>query len=80
MSDPDLKPPPIAADITAALDHDRLDYAADMLGAASRFSACAAVAAADRDLALLAVRSRQSVIALKEAVLALAVLGSEAVG
>jgi hypothetical protein len=75
MSDPDFQPPPIAADVTDALDHDRLDYVADTLAKASRFAAGASFAAESGDIETLAIRSRQAIIALKEACLVLGELG-----
>ena len=75
MSDPDFKPPPLAADITAALDADRLDYITDVLSKASRFCAGASFAAEAGDVETLAIRTRLSVIALKEACLVIGELG-----
>ena len=79
MGDPkifsELRPPPLAADITAALDHDRLDYVADTLAKASRLAAGASLAAETGDIVELAIRSRQACIALKEACIILGELG-----
>ena len=80
MSDPkisELTPPPLAADLVAALDADRLDYAADTLAKAARFAAGASFSAEAGDIAELVIRSRQAIIALREACLVLGELGSE---
>jgi hypothetical protein len=68
-------PPPLAAELVAALDVDRLDFAADALARVSQFAAGASFAAEAGDVPELAIRTRQSVIALKEACLVLGELG-----
>jgi hypothetical protein len=75
MSDPDLKPPPIAAEIADALDADRLSFVGDTLALASRFAAAGSLAAEAGDIAELAIRSRQAIIALREATLVIGELG-----
>lgn len=78
MRYPDFKPPPIAAEpveLVDALDDARLDYVADTLAKAARFCAGASFAAEAHDIESLAVRSREAIIALKEACLVLGELG-----
>lgn len=69
-------PPPLAADITAALDADRLEYVADTLAKASRFAAGASFSAESGDIPELAIRTRQAIVALREATLIIGELGS----
>ena len=68
-------PPPLAADVVAALDADRLDAISEFLTLASKYAAAGAIAAEAGDQATVAVRARQTVRATKEAVLVLATLG-----
>jgi hypothetical protein len=72
-------PPPIAAEIVDALDFGRLDYISDTLAKASLLAAGASLAAEVGDIATLAARSRQAVIALKEACLIMRELGEREV-
>jgi hypothetical protein len=68
-------PPPLAAELVAALDGDRLDFAADALARCSRFAAVASHAAEAGDIPQLATRSRQAIVALREACVVLGELG-----
>jgi hypothetical protein len=62
--------------LAAALDHDRLDAICEFLTLASKCAAGGALAAEDGDVTGLAVRTRQSVVATREALRILATLGT----
>ena len=79
MSDPDFKPPPLAAELVDALDAGRLDYIADTLAKAARFCAGASFSAEAGDIVELALRTRQACVALKEACFVMSELGQEVV-
>ena len=58
-----------------ALDGDRLDAVAEFLMLAAKFAGAGALAAENGDLIALAVRTRQIIVATREAALILATLG-----
>jgi hypothetical protein len=68
---------PLPADgrLAQALRDDRLAAVAKLLGLTSKLAAGAALAAEDGDLIALAVRTRQTIAATREAALILATLG-----
>lgn len=67
--------PDHADDLAQVFDRDKLDAVGEFLMLASKYAAGGALAAEAGDQATLAVRTRQTVRATKEAVIVLATLG-----